>query len=131
MDRPLNVFLIKLFCFSSDFNETWWNCSTHRVLQHHIVFSNSEKNKKVLYTITHLTDGPLVKGRWIRPKSSAFSSCTYQWNHSQWNILFHHRYLSISNQKDVQKWHICFSLCNISLLSIDISLEPKNSITTQ
>ena len=24
-----NGLLIKLFCFSSDFDETWWNCSTH------------------------------------------------------------------------------------------------------
>ena len=24
-----NMLLIKLFCFSSDFDETWWNCSTH------------------------------------------------------------------------------------------------------
>ena len=27
-----NVLLIKLFCFSSDFDETWWNCSTHRLV---------------------------------------------------------------------------------------------------
>ena len=24
-----NGLLIKLFCFSSDFDETWWNCSTY------------------------------------------------------------------------------------------------------
>ena len=24
-----NVLLIKLFCFYSDFDETWWSCSTH------------------------------------------------------------------------------------------------------
>ena len=35
-DHPLDVFFIKLFCFSSEFNETWWSCSsTHRVLKHY------------------------------------------------------------------------------------------------
>ena len=41
-----NGLLIKLFCFSSDFDETWWNCSTHRVRQHHKVLLNSTKKQK-------------------------------------------------------------------------------------
>ena len=35
-----NGLLIKLFCFSSDFDDTWWNCSTHWVLKLHQVSSN-------------------------------------------------------------------------------------------
>ena len=41
-----NGLLIKLFCFSSDFDETWWNCSTHWVLQLHQVSSNSDEKQK-------------------------------------------------------------------------------------
>ena len=33
-----NGLLIKLFCFSSDFDETWWSCSYPCVLQFHQVF---------------------------------------------------------------------------------------------
>ena len=54
----LNVFYIKLFCFSSDFIETWWSCSTHDVTYYSItkLYQILMKNKKVLYK-THLTDG--------------------------------------------------------------------------
>ena len=30
MDCPLSVFYLKLFCFSSEFNETWGSCSILR-----------------------------------------------------------------------------------------------------
>ena len=30
-----NLLKIKLFCFSSNFDATWWSCSTHCVLQFH------------------------------------------------------------------------------------------------
>ena len=43
-----NGLLIKLFCFSSDFDETWWSCSYRCVLQFHQVSSKSNENKKVL-----------------------------------------------------------------------------------
>ena len=47
-----NVFFIKLYCFYSEFNETWWSSSINRVLQHHQVLSNSDGKTKyvVLYT---------------------------------------------------------------------------------
>ena len=50
MDRPLNVFDIKLLFFSSEFNEeTWWSCSTHRVLQQHQISLHSyEKNNSFI-----------------------------------------------------------------------------------
>ena len=46
MDRPLNVFNIKLFCFSIEFNETWSSCKTRGVLQNHQVLSNFEEKQK-------------------------------------------------------------------------------------
>ena len=41
-----NGLLMKLFCFSSDFDETWWNSSTHWVLQLHQVSSKSDEKQK-------------------------------------------------------------------------------------
>ena len=41
--------LIKLFCFSSDFDETWWSCSYLCVLQFHQVSSKSRKSQKKFY----------------------------------------------------------------------------------
>ena len=41
-----NGLLIKLFCFSSDFDETWWSCSYPCVLQFHQVSSKSEEKQK-------------------------------------------------------------------------------------
>ena len=40
--------IIKLFCFSSDFDETWWSCSTHFVLQFHQISSKLDEKQKVL-----------------------------------------------------------------------------------
>ena len=37
-----NGLLIKLFCFLSNFDESWWNCSTHG-------YQNEMKNQKVLW----------------------------------------------------------------------------------
>ena len=37
---------IRLFCFSSEFNQTWGCCSTHRVLQHHQVLTSSDDKKE-------------------------------------------------------------------------------------
>ena len=49
MDRPLNVFDIKLLFFSSECNETWRSCSTLCVLQLHQVSLNSdEKNNSFI-----------------------------------------------------------------------------------
>ena len=70
MDSLLNVFDIKLLFFSSEFNETCWSCSTHRVLQLHQVSLHSDEKVIVLYQ-THLTDSPSVRGRWIWPKTIA------------------------------------------------------------
>ena len=41
-----NGLLIKLFCFSSDFDETWWSCSYSCVLQFHQVASKSDEKQK-------------------------------------------------------------------------------------
>ena len=41
-----NRLLIKLFCFSSDFDETWWSCSYPCVLQFHQVSSKSDEKQK-------------------------------------------------------------------------------------
>ena len=41
-----NGLLIKLFCFTSDFDETGWNCSTYWVLQLHQVSSKSDEKQK-------------------------------------------------------------------------------------
>ena len=41
-----NGLLIKLFCFSSDFDETWWSCSYPCVLQFHQVSSKSKEKQK-------------------------------------------------------------------------------------
>ena len=41
-----NGLLIKLFCFSSDFDETWWSCSYPCVLQFHQVSSKSDEKQK-------------------------------------------------------------------------------------
>ena len=55
MDRPsIKFVLCKTFLFLTDFNKTWWNCSTHRVLHHHKVLSNSDEK--------YLTDSPLRAG---------------------------------------------------------------------
>ena len=56
----------KLFCFSLEFNENWWNCSYLYVLKLHQVSLNSNEKQKS-FLMTHLTDSPSVKGRWIRP----------------------------------------------------------------
>ena len=49
LDRPLNVFDIKPLFFSSEFIETWWNCSTHRVLQlHQVSLHSDEKNNSFI-----------------------------------------------------------------------------------
>ena len=41
-----NGLLIKLFCFSSDFDETWWSCSYPCVLQFHQALSKSNEKQK-------------------------------------------------------------------------------------
>ena len=41
-----NRLLIKLFCFSSDFDETWWSCSYPCVLPFHQVSSKSDEKQK-------------------------------------------------------------------------------------
>ena len=41
-----NGLLIKLFCFSSDFDETWWSCSYPCVLPFHQVSSKSDEKQK-------------------------------------------------------------------------------------
>ena len=41
-----NGLIIKLFCFSSDFDETWWNCRTHGYLKLHQVSSKSDDKQK-------------------------------------------------------------------------------------
>ena len=43
-----NGLLIKLFCFSSDCDETWWSCSYPCVLQLHQVSSKSDERPKSL-----------------------------------------------------------------------------------
>ena len=42
-----NVLLIKFFCFWSDFDETWWDCSTHEYYNLTNFRQNRMKNKKV------------------------------------------------------------------------------------
>ena len=46
-----NGLLIKLFCFSSDFDETWWSCSYSCVLQFHQVSSKSDEKQNKLEKI--------------------------------------------------------------------------------
>ena len=59
----------KLFCFSFEFNENWWNCSYLCILKLHQVSMNSNGKGKSLL-ITHLMDSfPSIKGRWIWPLS--------------------------------------------------------------
>ena len=41
-----NGLLIKCFCFSSDFDETWWSCSYPFVLQFHQIASKSDEKQK-------------------------------------------------------------------------------------
>ena len=41
-----NVLLIKLNCFSFDFDETWWSCSYPHVLQFHQVSSKLDEKEK-------------------------------------------------------------------------------------
>ena len=43
-----NVLLIKLFCFYSDCDETWWSCNTHGYYKFTKFHHNWNKNKKVL-----------------------------------------------------------------------------------
>ena len=43
-----NRLLINLLCFSSDFDETWWSCSTHGYYKFTKFHQNQMKNKKVL-----------------------------------------------------------------------------------
>ena len=44
-----NGLSVKLFCFSSDFDETWWSCSYPGVLQFHKVSSKSDEKQKKFY----------------------------------------------------------------------------------
>ena len=44
--EQINGLFIKLFCFSSDFDETWWSCSYPSVLQFHQVSSKSDEKQK-------------------------------------------------------------------------------------
>ena len=44
--EPKKLLKIKLFCFSSDFDATWWSCSTHCVLQFYQVLSKSDEKQK-------------------------------------------------------------------------------------
>ena len=41
-----NRLLIKLFCFSSDFDETWWSCSYPCVLQFHQISPKLDEKQK-------------------------------------------------------------------------------------
>ena len=41
-----NGLIVKLFCFSSDFDETWWSCSYPCVLLFHQVSSKSDEKQK-------------------------------------------------------------------------------------
>ena len=41
--------LVKLFCFSSNFDETWWNCTSQWVLQlHQVLWKLDEKQKSFI-----------------------------------------------------------------------------------
>ena len=48
--EPKKLLKIKLFCFSSDFDATWWSCSTHYVLQLHrqVSLKSDEKQKSFI-----------------------------------------------------------------------------------
>ena len=62
MNYPLNMLYLKLFCFSSDFDKTWWYCNTlvnENFPKFHWI---QMKNKNVLYSI-HLTDSSFAKGQ--------------------------------------------------------------------
>ena len=63
--------LLTLFCFSSDFNETWWSCSTHVYYNFTKFHQNRMKNKNV-FIIDRLMEVSSIKvllsGRWIWPK---------------------------------------------------------------
>ena len=63
MDRPLNMCDIKLSFFSSEFNETWWSCSTHRVIQlHQVLLHSDEKNNSF---ISNTFNGQSVRKRQV------------------------------------------------------------------
>ena len=52
---------------SFEFNESWRSFSAQRKLHLHQFSLNSVQNQKS-FLMTHLTDGPSVNGRLIRPK---------------------------------------------------------------
>ena len=70
-DHLLNVFL-KTVCFSFEFNETWGSLSKHSWFLQLQQFSLNSNEEQKSFLVTHLTDSPSVKGRWIWPKR-AFS----------------------------------------------------------
>ena len=55
----------KLFCFSFDFNETWWSFSAN------YNFTNFH-----VFLMTHFTDDLSIKGRWIRPIALQLLTCS-------------------------------------------------------
>ena len=57
---------LKIFCFPSDFDKTWWCCSTTPI--------SFSKKQQVLY-ITHLKDCPSVRSRWIGLSANTKKNC--------------------------------------------------------
>ena len=59
-----NGLLIKLFCFWSYFDETWWDCSTHAYYNLTKFHQSRIKNKKLLL-IAHFCWKPIQQQNWI------------------------------------------------------------------
>ena len=58
--EPKKLLKIKLFGFSSDFDETWWSCSIHMYYKFTKFHQIRMKNKKVLF-IDRLTEVSSIK----------------------------------------------------------------------
>ena len=75
-NRPLK----KLFCFSSNFDETWWNCSTQLVLQLRQVSSKSDEKQKSFINSPFFCSEFQSVSRIVKIAHSALS---YRWSKCQ------------------------------------------------
>ena len=76
----------KIFCFSSDFDETWWSCSYPCVLQFHQVLSKSDEKQKSFINCPFFCSEFQSVSRIVKIVHSAIGS---NWQSRLANLIIH------------------------------------------
>ena len=90
-----NLLLKKLFCFSSDFDETWWSCSTHVYYNLTKFYQNRMKNKKV-FLIAHFL-----------PISALYGPTAAQWGRTPAQCGKLSLWTYVYDYKPILHWKCC------------------------